>query len=117
MEDWGKIVTAVVGVLGSASIWRFFEKRIISNNWSKKFETENSDTVQFRKELQNRVKTLEDKLVQTEKENKDLRDKFLELSMKYQNISVTLEFIQKENKKLHDYIAVVEKENQILKTK
>lgn len=115
MEDWGKIVIAIIGVLGSASIWRFFEKKVVTGAWKKKFDMENSDAVQFRRELQNRVKTLEESLLTTNEEHKQLQQKYLELSIKYQEISIKLEFITEQNLELREKLLYVEKENEILK--
>lgn len=115
MEEWGKIAVALIGLLGSASIWRYFEKKVVTGAWRQKLNFENSDAMQFRKELQNRVKTLEEKLVQTEEENRILRSKILELSVKFQETSIRWEFINKENVELREKMVRYERENELLK--
>ena len=59
MDNFGQIAITAIGVLGSASIWKYFESRLKVKAEQKKNQRENSDTNQYRDDLKNRVKNLE----------------------------------------------------------
>lgn len=115
MEHWTSIVVAVIGLLGSASIWRYVEKRYITSSIEKKYELENSDTVQFRKDLQARVLKLEQKLEESEKEKSELRQKLLYLSIDFKEIKTKLDYVSRENEEMKRHMEKIEGENKVLK--
>ena len=58
MDNFLQIILAVIGVLGSASIWRYFEAKLKSNIEEKRFELQNNEGVQYRNDLKTRVTNL-----------------------------------------------------------
>ena len=54
-----QLLVTLIGVLGTAGIWQFFSLRIKAKADAKKWQHENSDRVQFRDDLKDRVKNLE----------------------------------------------------------
>ena len=59
MDSWVQIVVTLVGVLGSASIWKYLEARLKSQSEAKKLDLKNNEGVQYRDDLKNRVRNLE----------------------------------------------------------
>ena len=75
MDNFLQITLAVIGVLGSASIWKYFEAKLKSNIDQKRFNYQNSEGVQYRDDLKKRVCNLEDLLESSGKEKDTLRQK------------------------------------------
>ena len=100
MEQYTQIIITVVGVLGSASIWKFLELRLKTNAQSKKNELENSDTVQYRDDLKNRVRNLESMLAHSSEEKDELRQQVLDLVAEVHSLRVKVEYLEKENQRL-----------------
>ena len=59
MDNWTQIVITIVGVLGSGAIWKYLEARLKTKSAEKQTEIQNSDGVQYRDDLKNRVRNLE----------------------------------------------------------
>ena len=59
MDNITQIIITVATVAGSAGIWKFFEARLRVKSEEKKTERENSDGVQYRDDLKNRVRNME----------------------------------------------------------
>ena len=97
MEAWVQIVVTVVGVLGSASIWKYLESRLKAKTDLKKTELENSDGVQYRDDLKNRVRNLEALLAQSSDDKDELRNQVLTLTAEVNALRVKVEFLEKEN--------------------
>lgn len=97
MQDWVQIAITAIGVLGSASIWRYFELRLKTKAEDKKYESENSDGVQYRDDLKNRVRNMEALLAASAEEKDELREQVLALTAEVHALRVKVEFLEKEN--------------------
>jgi len=102
MEGWVQILVTFVGVLGSASIWKYLEARLKSRSEQKRYENENDDGVQYRDDLKNRVRNLESLLAQSSDEKDSLRDQVLALTQEVSALRVKVEYLEKENERLKD---------------
>jgi len=87
---WTVLVTAVT-VLGSASAWRFYEKRA---------ERKERDDDFIRHDCRDRIAKLEVLLVDSSQEKDSMRKTILELTEKVAQLTVKVEFLQKENNEL-----------------
>lgn len=102
MEGWVQILVTFVGVLGSASIWKYLEARLRNRTEQKRYENENDDGVQYRDDLKNRVRNLESLLAQSSDEKDSLRDQVLALTQEVSALRVKVEYLEKENERLKD---------------
>ena len=100
MEQYTQIIVTIVGVLGSASIWKYLEARLKTNADNKKVELENNDGVQYRDDLKNRVRNMEALLAQSSDEKDQLRRQVLELVAEVHALRVKVEYLEKENERL-----------------
>lgn len=100
MEQYVQIIVTIVGVLGSASIWKYLEARLKAKTNLKKTEIENSDGVQYRDDLKNRVRNLESMLANSSDEKDALRQQVLDLVAEVNTLRVKVEFLEKENERL-----------------
>ena len=100
MEQYTQIIVTIVGVLGSASIWKYLEARLKAKNESKKVELENNDGVQYRDDLKNRVRNLESLLASSSDEKDKLRDQVLQLVAEVNSLRVEVDYLKKENERL-----------------
>jgi predicted nuclease with TOPRIM domain len=100
MESWTQIIITIVGVLGSASIWKYLEARLKTKTELKKDELQNSDGVQYRDDLKSRVRNLETLLAQSSDEKDELRNQILDLTAEVNALRVKVEFLAKENERL-----------------
>ena len=100
MDPYIQIIITVIGVLGSASIWKYFEARLKTNVYNKKLEYQNNDGVQYRDDLKDRVRNLETLLAKSADEKDDLRKCVLELTGEVNTLRVKVEFLEDENKRL-----------------
>ena len=100
MDPYVQIIITVIGVLGSASIWKYFEARLKINSYNKKLEYQNNDGVQYRDDLKDRVRNLETLLAKSADEKDDLRKCVLELTGEVNTLRVKVEFLEDENKRL-----------------
>ena len=100
MQDWVQIAITAIGVLGSASIWRYFELRLKTKAEDKKYESENSDGVQYRDDLKNRVRNMEALLAASATEKDELREQVLALTAEVHALRVKVDFLEKENDRL-----------------
>ena len=80
MDNYVQIIITIVGVLGSASIWKYLEARLKVKSEEKKSEAENNDGVQYRDDLKNRVRNLEAMLANSSDEKDELRKQVLMLT-------------------------------------
>jgi hypothetical protein len=87
---WTVLVTAVT-VLGSASAWRFYEKRA---------DRKERDDDFIRHDCRDRIAKLEVLLVDSSQEKDSMRKTILELTEKVAQLTVKVEFLQKENNEL-----------------
>lgn len=100
MEQYTQIIVTIIGVLGSASIWKYLETRLKAKNESKKVELENNDGVQYRDDLKNRVRNLEAMLASSSDEKDKLREQVLQLVAEVHALRVEVDYLKKENERL-----------------
>lgn len=100
MGDYVQIVVTIVGVLGSASIWKYLEARLKARSEDKKINIENNDGVQYRDDLKNRVRNLEALLATSSDEKEELRKQVLGLVEEVSALRIKVEFLEKENQRL-----------------
>lgn len=102
MENYTQIIITIVGVLGSASIWKYLEARLKANTEIKKRQSDNNDTVQFRDDLKNRVLKLEELLNKSSDEKDELRDNILKLTAEVHSLRVEVDYLKRENQRLQN---------------
>ena len=100
MEDITQIIITVVSVAGTAGIWQFLQARLKVKSEERKTEIENSDGVQYRDDLKNRVRNLESLLATSADEKDELRNQVLALTAEVNALRVKVEFLEKENDRL-----------------
>jgi predicted nuclease with TOPRIM domain len=100
MNEYAQVLVALIGVFGSASVWRYLEYRLKLRSNEKKSEYENSDSVQYRDDLKDRVRNLEHLLAQSADEKDELREQILTLIAEVNALRVKVEFLTKENERL-----------------
>lgn len=93
MEGYVQIIITIVGVLGSASVWKYMEARLRSKAKEKQTDLNNNDTVQFRDDLKARVTRLEELL-------EDSSSKVLTLTAEVNQLRTEVKFLTKENDRL-----------------
>jgi len=100
MDNITQIIITVVTVAGSAGIWKFLEARLKTKADNKRVELQNSDGVQYRDDLKNRVRNLESMLASSSDEKEELRKQVLDLVAEVNTLRVKVEFLEKENDRL-----------------
>lgn len=85
------LITAIT-VLGSASAWRFYEKRALKKEQNEDF---------IRNDCRDRISKLEALLVESAKEKDQMRTTILKLTEEVSALAVKVEFLQRENSDLH----------------
>lgn len=100
MADYTQIIITIVTVAGSAGIWKFMEARLKTKSEDKRFDRSNSDGVQYRDDLKERVKRLETLLEQTSDEKDELQKQIVGLTAEVHALRVKVEFLDKENDRL-----------------
>lgn len=100
MDNVTQIIITLVTVAGSAGIWKFLEARLKSKSEEKKNNYENSDGVQYRDDLKNRVRNLESLLATSSDEKEELRKQVLGLVEEVSALRIKVEFLEKENQRL-----------------
>jgi len=88
---WTVLVT-VVTVLGSASAWRFFEKRAMRKERDEEF---------IRHDCKDRIAKLEALLENSSREKDEMRATILKLTENVAALAVKVEYLQKENSELY----------------
>jgi hypothetical protein len=92
---WTVLIT-IVTVLGSASAWRFYEKRALRKESEEDF---------MKLDCRDRILKLEALLNASSKEKDEMRNLILQLTEKVAALSVKVEFLQKENTELHSIVS------------
>ena len=85
------VLITVVTVLGSASAWKYYEKRAINKERQESF---------MKDECRERIAKLEVLLERSSKEKDDMREEILKLTSQVSELRVKVEFLEKENKEL-----------------
>jgi hypothetical protein len=88
---WTVLVT-IVTVLGSASAWRFFEKKAMRKERDEEF---------IRHDCKDRIIKLEALLENSSKEKDEMRATILKLTEQVAALAVKVEYLQKENSELY----------------
>ena len=88
---WTVLVTAIT-VLGSASAWRFFEKRAMRKERDEEF---------IRHDCKDRISKLEVLLENSSREKDEMRATILKLTENVAALAVKVEYLQKENSELY----------------
>lgn len=91
---WTVLVTAIT-VLGSASAWRYWEKRAMKKEKDEDF---------MRHDCRDRISKLEVLLTESSREKDEMRELILSLTEKVAALSVKVEYLQKENHELQSRI-------------
>jgi predicted RNase H-like nuclease (RuvC/YqgF family) len=84
------LITAIT-VLGSASAWRYYEKRAMRKEKSEDY---------MKDECRERIAKLEVLLERSSSEKDDLRSKILELTKEVAELRIKVEFLEDKNKEL-----------------
>ena len=85
------VLGSIVAVLGSASAWRYYEKRAIHKERDDDF---------IRHDCKDRISKLEALLEQAGKEKDQMRTMILDLTKQVAELRVTVDFLRVENDKL-----------------
>lgn len=93
MDGYIQIIITIVGVLGSASVWKYMEARLKAKSADKQTSLNNNDTVQFRDDLKARVTRLEELLEESS-------SKVLTLTAEVNQLRTEVKFLTKENDRL-----------------
>jgi len=93
MDGYIQVIITIVGVLGSASIWKYMEARLKAKSAEKQSDLNNNDTVQFRDDLKARVTRLEELLEESS-------SKVLTLTAEVHQLRTEVKFLTKENERL-----------------
>ena len=88
---WTVLIT-IVGVLGSASAWRFYEKKSMRKETDEEFS---------RHDCKDRISKLEILLENSSKEKDEMRSTILKLTEQVAALAVKVEYLQKENAELY----------------
>lgn len=96
---WGVVIT-IITVLGSASAWRFYEKRAMRKERDEEF---------IRHDCRDRIAKLETLLEEGSKEKNEMRTTILVLTEKVSALNVKVEYLQKENTRLVEEIRNTQK--------
>jgi len=90
------VILTAVTVLGSASAWRFWEKRAMRKEKEEDF---------VRNDCRDRISKLEALLSESSREKDEMRELILSLTEKVAALTVKVEFLQKENTDLHSKLS------------
>ncbi len=92
MENLYSVLIAVVSVLGSATAFRFYEKRAMNKERDDDF---------IKHDCKDRITKLEALLESSSREKDDLRSMVLTLTKEVAALTVKVEFLTKENESLN----------------
>lgn len=85
------VLITVITVLGSASAWRYYEKRAMRKERSEDF---------MKDDCRERILKLEQLLEKSSMEKDDMRSKILDLTREVAELRVKVEFLEDKNKEL-----------------
>lgn len=92
MNSFWTVMLTVVTVLGSASAWRFYEKRAMRKEKDEEF---------IRHDCKDRIAKLEVLLTESSREKDEMRATILKLTEQVAALAVKVEYLQKENAELY----------------
>ena len=90
-ESFWTVLITIVTVLGSASAWRFYEKRAMRKEKDEEF---------IRHDCKDRISKLEILLENSSREKDEMRSTILKLTEQVAALAVKVEYLQKENSEL-----------------
>lgn len=90
-ESFWTVLITIVTVLGSASAWRFYEKRAMRKERDEEF---------IRHDCKDRISKLEVLLENSSREKDEMRSTILKLTEQVAALAVKVEYLQKENSEL-----------------
>jgi hypothetical protein len=90
-ESFWTVLITIITVLGSASAWRFYEKRAIRKEKDEEF---------IRHDCKDRISKLEVLLQESSREKDEMRATILRLTEQVSALAVKVEFLQRENNEL-----------------
>ncbi len=85
------LYTVLITVLGSASAWKYYEKRAMTRERAENF---------MKDECRERIIKLEILLERSAKEKDEMRGEILKLTALVSELKVKVEFLEKENREL-----------------
>jgi predicted RNase H-like nuclease (RuvC/YqgF family) len=85
------VIITLITVLGSASAWRFYEK---------KAERKEKEDEFIKDDCAKRIDRLEQLLEKSSEEKDDLRDKILNLTRDLAELTIKVQYLEMENKRL-----------------
>jgi septal ring factor EnvC (AmiA/AmiB activator) len=91
---WSVLITLIT-VLGGSAAWRFYEKRAMRKERDEDF---------IRHDCRDRISKLEALLSASSQEKDNMRATILDLTEKFAQLTVKVEFLQKENAELMQQI-------------
>jgi septal ring factor EnvC (AmiA/AmiB activator) len=91
-ESFWTVIITIVTVLGSASAWRFYEKRAMRKERDEEF---------IRHDCRDKIAKLEALLEASSDEKDEMRSTILKLTEQVAALAVKVDFLQKENSELH----------------
>ena len=91
---WSALITLIT-VLGGSAAWRFYEKRAMRKERDEDF---------IRHDCRDRIAKLEALLSASSQEKDNMRATILDLTEKFAQLTVKVEFLQKENAELMSQI-------------
>lgn len=94
-QSFYAVVVTLITVLGSATAFRFYEKRAMRKERDEDF---------IRHDCRDRISKLEALLQESSREKDDMRSTILNLTEKVSALTVKVEFLQKENSELLEEI-------------
>jgi|TARA_R110000824_G_scaffold65685_11_gene170967 uncharacterized coiled-coil DUF342 family protein len=103
--DQSDIITlliAVIGTLGGASAWQYYQKKLELKNIAQ--EKEREQKYLYRDDLRERVAVLESKLEDSRKEHVELLEKFTKLTEETAALRVEVQFLREERDKLQGIV-------------
>ena len=100
MKEWVQITVTIIGVLGSASVWKYLESKMKLRAHERELNDKNDDGLQYRDDLKNRVRNLEALLSKSLGKEDDLNAKILALTILVSELGVKVGFLEKENERL-----------------
>ena len=102
------VLGTMITVLGSASAWRYYEKRAMHKEKDEDF---------IRHDCKDRISKLEALLESAAKEKDELRKMVLDLTRQVAELKVTVDFLRVENDKLETTLVKKPKATRTPKTK
>ena len=87
MQNIYTVLITAVTVLGSASAWRFYEKRL---------EKKREDEFEFKYDCRDRIAKLEALLAESSREKDEMRKTILELSTKVAELMTKIQYLENQ---------------------